>query len=627
MASTDPAAQVFFFFISSLSSSLLLLLFFFFFSSFFFQFSSFNFSFCHPNFFSQDPSTESVNSFPSQGITLKGIKAFIKAHGGDDDFEDLTTLQVCEQFMRPATSSSSQSYCAAYKYNDRHVAHVAKATVYVAHVWKQKFLEVVQALEEWDSKQPKPTVFWLDLFSVNQHVALPVLPAGHAWWHTVFKEGVGKLKKTLVVMDVTVKGEIRLLGSAWCLWEMLATMNTGGELLLLVGKKTQKVLAENLVKDLAGMLARTCGAVDVAKAQATLKTDREGLLRAMEATVGFEQANRLVAKVVKVWLGEHAKLALDKLSKKERAHSTLPAQVARLLDEAGRLEEAAPLYKEALETSRTTLGGEHPETLEWVSDYAVLLRKTGKLAEATPLANEALEGFRKTLGEDHVKTLGALINLASVLHALGKLHEAEPLYSEALMGARHSLGDRHPNTLSVIHNWAVLFQDLGDLDEAAPLFEEALIGRVSTLGDAHQDTMATRMKLAALFHDRGDLFDAEQLFREALAAARKSLGDAHPGVVAYLSSLAALLEEHGQLDEAEQLYRESLSLARRILGNTHLETLQGMSALALLLENRGKVGEAEQLLKEGLAASKAVLGASHLVTKRFQKNLSELLES
>jgi len=61
-----------------------------------------------------------------------------------------------------------------------------------------------------------------------------------------------------------------------------------------------------------------------------------------------------------------------------------------LLLAMGKLEEARPLYEEALQARKETLGDRHPETLTSISNMGGLLKKMGKLHEARPLYEEAL---------------------------------------------------------------------------------------------------------------------------------------------------------------------------------------------------------------------------------------------
>jgi hypothetical protein len=66
---------------------------------------------------------------------------------------------------------------------------------------------------------------------------------------------------------------------------------------------------------------------------------------------------------------------------------------------------------------------------------AILLSNQGRLFEAKPLYRDALEGRRRVLGNDHPNTLTSMNNLAVLLKAQGKLSEVEPLYRDALWRA------------------------------------------------------------------------------------------------------------------------------------------------------------------------------------------------
>ena len=78
---------------------------------------------------------------------------------------------------------------------------------------------------------------------------------------------------------------------------------------------------------------------------------------------------------------------------------------------------------------------------------AGLLQDQRKLEEAEPLFREALAARRTTLGDCHPSTLAAINNTAGLLHDQGNLVEAEPLFREAMATCRATLGDRHPYTL------------------------------------------------------------------------------------------------------------------------------------------------------------------------------------
>ena len=89
------------------------------------------------------------------------------------------------------------------------------------------------------------------------------------------------------------------------------------------------------------------------------------------------------------------------------------------------------LHREAVATSRETVGSRHPDTLGSISNLGQLLRAKGDLAAAELLFREVLEVRRETIGSRHPHTLSSMTNLLEVRREVG----------------REALGDRHPSTL------------------------------------------------------------------------------------------------------------------------------------------------------------------------------------
>jgi hypothetical protein len=81
-----------------------------------------------------------------------------------------------------------------------------------------------------------------------------------------------------------------------------------------------------------------------------------------------------------------------------------------------------------------------------------VLQGQGKLGEAEPLYREALDGRRRTLGDSHPDTLTSVRSLAIFLEALMQLDEAEALYRELCKGYLRSLGASHPDVKASLDN-------------------------------------------------------------------------------------------------------------------------------------------------------------------------------
>ncbi len=176
----------------------------------------------------------------------------------------------------------------------------------------------------------------------------------------------------------------------------------------------------------------------------------------------------------------------------------------------------------------------------------------GKLTEAEPYFREALEGNRRVLGDDHASTLASNNSIASLLQSQGKLTEAEPYLREALEGCRRVLGDDHASTLASKSNLALLLVELGNAVEAEQLAGETVLAARETLGAEHwlhgnflgKDGRA----LAAL--ERFD--DAESALLEAHGILQTALGDEHEQTERVVGYLADLYDAWGKPEKADE---------------------------------------------------------------------------
>jgi hypothetical protein len=86
-----------------------------------------------------------------------------------------------------------------------------------------------------------------------------------------------------------------------------------------------------------------------------------------------------------------------------------------------------------------------PETLARIHQRAHELAPS-KLDEAEPLFRQAIEGYRKIQGPDGALTLDLTSDLADLLDQTGRGAEAEPLFRAAPEGARKQFGPEDPRT-------------------------------------------------------------------------------------------------------------------------------------------------------------------------------------
>ena len=374
----------------------------------------------------------------------------------DIPFELMTTNDACFGIVKPATEHVKTSY--AEMLSNTEPGEVNEATVFVSHAWKFTFVNVVDAL----SSLSENAFVWFDVFTVNQHASLQVPPD---WWFTTFKEAVASIGHTVLVLmpwDDPIP-----LTRAWCIWEILSTIDDGkAKLEICLPAVEQKAFADFLVEKGSDKVIVKMVGMDVQRAEAWKKEDRDAILNAVKVYPGgASEVNKRIKDQMRSWLIESAKSALNTLDVEKRATSALLIDVAVLLSKQAKYADAEPLFREALDGRRRELGDAHPSTLDSINNLATLLDQQGKYADAEALYRKALDGKRRVCGDAHRDTLASINNLAILLKDQGKYADAEALYREALDGHRRELGDTHPSTLATINNLASLFYNQGKYDD------------------------------------------------------------------------------------------------------------------------------------------------------------------
>jgi WD40 repeat protein len=118
------------------------------------------------------------------------------------------------------------------------------------------------------------------------------------------------------------------------------------------------------------------------------------------------------------------------------------SKLAREYWNAGRLEEAAALYIELLNTNKTKLGPEDPATIEAENLLANVSRRMGRFEKAIPLWEDVLKYRKAKLGRDNPQTLGTMWALGGAYKEAGRLAEAIPLLEAAAAKNPHPVRTR-----------------------------------------------------------------------------------------------------------------------------------------------------------------------------------------
>ena len=148
--------------------------------------------------------------------------------------------------------------------------------------------------------------------------------------------------------------------------------------------------------------------------------------------------------------------------------------LAMVLHDTNRSEEAEPLMRRALEIDEAAFGDHHPTVAIHINNLAMLLRDTNRAEEAEPLIRRALEIDEAAFGEHHPTVAIRLNNLAILLYNTNRIEEAEPLLRRALEIDEAAFSDHHPTVAIDLNNLAALLLDSKRTAEAEPLLRRAL---------------------------------------------------------------------------------------------------------------------------------------------------------
>ncbi|HKI20866.1 MAG TPA: tetratricopeptide repeat protein, partial [Isosphaeraceae bacterium] len=241
------------------------------------------------------------------------------------------------------------------------------------------------------------------------------------------------------------------------------------------------------------------------------------------------------------------------------------------------------------------LGAEHPEPLASQHNLARVLGDQGKLNEAETMLRRGLEIELRLFGSENPSPLITQNSLSKVLGDQGKIDEALRLCRQTLRSQQQLLGPENPSTLKTQKNLASLLADHhGDSTEAEKLFREVLASERKTSGTGKLGLAATLAGLGSLLIDNGRAGEAESLLRECLEIREKHLPADHWHRSSARSLLGGALAKHGKFAEAEPLLLDGYEGLSRAKYVPPKQVSRAIYRLVELYEKWGKPGRAAE---------------------------------
>ena len=187
-----------------------------------------------------------------------------------------------------------------------------------------------------------------------------------------------------------------------------------------------------------------------------------------------------------------------------------------------------------------------------MSNLAILLGELGKADEAEPYYLKSLEIQRNILGE-HPLVANTMNNVGMYYMRYGNLEEAEPLMLEALAMWTRTLGPDNPKVHIANQNLGQLNIEKADYVEAERRLVMAEEGRGRLSGSQHEDVAMSRMFLCDVYNLTNRYQQCYEIIPGVVQILEDTLPVGHRRIAASRIRMAMSLGGLGRFGEAEPI--------------------------------------------------------------------------
>jgi CHAT domain-containing protein/tetratricopeptide (TPR) repeat protein len=299
--------------------------------------------------------------------------------------------------------------------------------------------------------------------------------------------------------------------------------------------------------------------------------------------------------------------------------------LAHFLESQKKLDEAEPLFRDALAMKRRVFQGDHVHIAEGCYSLGYLLNTRGRFAEAEPLYRESVEMFKRLSSEDSPALARSLTSLGVIWLKLQRHDDAETPLREALAMRRRLSEQDRPDLAESLHNMARVLMVRSKFDDAEPYCRDYL-AMAKRLSRGDNPLLAEAInEMATLRRHQGRFREAEALARDELEMHRRMVRGDHESVARSMSNLAVVLMQQGKHVEAEPVVLDAFAMMKRLYKGDHPNLATAMNNVASLLRDVGKFAEAEAILRDALATWRRLQPNDHPAVALALHNLSETL--
>ena len=245
-------------------------------------------------------------------------------------------------------------------------------------------------------------------------------------------------------------------------------------------------------------------------------------------------------------------------------HGAAINNLATILFSQERFAEAEERFRETLDVYRQAMepGEGRALVAQLMDNLGAAIASQGRLDEAVPLFEQALAERRYFLSADHPRLADSLNNVGRSYLDLGQPERAEELHRQALQIREQALGPDHPRTAWSLDNLAYALTTQGRMDEALPLQQRALEIRERAYSPEHPNVIRSLDHLAEMAAESGDFARARGLRVRIFKISEQSFKPDDPRLGSAAVELGTALWRQGKQSEAEGLFERGLGVLR-----------------------------------------------------------------
>jgi tetratricopeptide (TPR) repeat protein len=281
------------------------------------------------------------------------------------------------------------------------------------------------------------------------------------------------------------------------------------------------------------------------------------------------------------------------------------------LVQQGKLQEAIPHAKIAVELGAIEYGDSHPRFATTLNNLGLIFLNLGRFEEAEPLFLHSIVVGERASAMGLPSDGGVYSNLAELYREVGQYAEAEIHYKQSLKVVEKMFGARHPKFATALNNLALLYQSQSRYAEAGQMFVKSL--EILEEESSHDATLLGKVlgNLAINRNLQGRYSEVRSLLRRAISSAEKSMLLGHPVMSKHINNLAEFEVEQGFYDKANDQFNRSLAIIESTLGVEHPDVATVLVNQGRLQFVQGRDREAKALFSQALALRTKIFGQNH----------------